>query len=1058
LLSRDGIDEVHWDVEDGSSLLVLEFEGFDAGEKLIFTIDVDEVEDVDENEGDVESLNEGIDPLTSGVEFQGSQLSADFVAPHYEDATASAKFLNRYDDLLSGTALELPPDDVDGKRDRTAGAVGEAEQQPRPIAIGGRVYEELDLDLVGDPGENGIAEVSLALWSKDGDTYVDTGHRATTDHEGNYRFRRELGLMPGTYQIRQFQPDNYFSVGARAGSVSGSPSGRSVPGDPDILTDIVIPLGDSEAVDYDFAEARAAEISGYVYHDRDDDGQRDLSIQEHGIGKVVVEVVAVDTIAKQATVTVSTDGEGFYRVVGLAPGTYQIVEPNQPAGYFDGKDQAGSVAGRAEGNAVNPGDRIEGVFLGGGQAGTEYNFGELLPVAIHGSVQLSGPDGRCFVVGRIGEPVRGASVLLRDAQGNLLEETTSDGQGRYQFTGLHPGSYTVMELTPESVFDGSARVGTVEGSPVGTVAAPGEIRGVELSSGQIGLDYDFCEEPPATISGFVFQDGPDIVLPPGEELPVVVQDLRDGILTQDDTKLAGVVLELRDGITAQAITGDRALPGMYAPGPIQTRTDANGYYVFRGLRRGNYSVYQRQPEGFIDGIDTAGTHLGVVFNPGEPVSPLILEQLEVDPKNDAIVRIAMPAGSISEQNNFSEIRVTQFLPPSQPPTQPPPPTVLPPPVGPQVNPARTPLVSPSQLPRSFEPFGGSSVPYTWHLSVVDAGQPRGAELAAQSPATVWLTGSRRFWPANKDSELRQGVWLIEPRDEVARGPAWRGAQFGLTGATPIAGDFNGDGVSEIGVFYRGQWFIDLNANGRWDEEDLWARLGNAQDLPVTGDWDGDGKDDIGIYGPVWPGDRRALDKEPGLPDNQNPPSDEPKNVPPKPEHATNGRRLMQLTSTGRTRADLIDHVFHYGVLGDVPVVGDWNGDGIYSIGAFRNGSWHFDVDGDGQWSVLDGTAQFGQKGDVPLVGDFNGDGVDEIGFFRAGVFYLDMNGNRQLDAHDKVFALGSADDRPVVGDWDGDGTDEVAVYRDHGPAKGAAVAKAARADRGVPSGNGTRTQ
>ena len=90
--------------------------------------------------------------------------------------------------------------------------------------------------------------------------------------------------------------------------------------------------------------------------------------------------------------------------------------------------------------------------------------------------------------------------------------------------------------------------------------------------------------------------------------------------------------------------------------------------------------------------------------------------------------------------------------------------------------------------------------------------------------------------------------------------------FGTDEATPVAGDFNGDGVSDIGVFIDGQWFLDLNGNGGWDEGDLWAKLGTRDDLPVTGDWDADGKTDIGIYGPAWPRDPWAISREPGLPD------------------------------------------------------------------------------------------------------------------------------------------------------------------------------------------------
>jgi hypothetical protein len=97
--------------------------------------------------------------------------------------------------------------------------------------------------------------------------------------------------------------------------------------------------------------------------------------------------------------------------------------------------------------------------------------------------------------------------------------------------------------------------------------------------------------------------------------------------------------------------------------------------------------------------------------------------------------------------------------------------------------------------------------------------------------------------------LRDGIWSIHGAEQPAPH-----AMFGLAGAIPVVGDFNGDGKDEIGIFYKGEWFLDLNGNGRWDAEDLWAKLGSDQDKPVTGDWDGDGKDDIGIYGPEWPGD------------------------------------------------------------------------------------------------------------------------------------------------------------------------------------------------------------
>jgi hypothetical protein len=248
-------------------------------------------------------------------------------------------------------------------------------------------------------------------------------------------------------------------------------------------------------------------------------------------------------------------------------------------------------------------------------------------------------------------------------------------------------------------------------------------------------------------------------------------------------------------------------------------------------------------------------------------------------------------------------------------------------------------------------------------------------------------------------------------------------------ATPVSGDWNGDGLTDAGIFYKGFWCLDLNGNGTWDDEDLWAKLGTERDKPVTGDWDGDGKTDIGIYGPAWPGDPHAVAVDPGIPDPDNAQRNVAKNLPPEEKDAARGVRTLKLTSQGKMRADLIDHVFFYGAPTDIPVVGDWNGDGIDTIAVFRGGKWYQDDDGDGRFTERDLTATFGQQGDKPVVGDFDGDGVAEVAVFRNGVWYIDTNHNRTIDGDDAVVRMGRAGDQPVVGDWDGDGRFEPGVFR-----------------------------
>ena len=100
----------------------------------------------------------------------------------------------------------------------------------------------------------------------------------------------------------------------------------------------------------------------------------------------------------------------------------------------------------------------------------------------------------------------------------------------------------------------------------------------------------------------------------------------------------------------------------------------------------------------------------------------------------------------------------------------------------------------------------------------------------------------------------------------------------------------------------------------------------------------------------------------------------------------------------------------YGMAGDTPVTGDWNGDGTTEVGVFRSGTFHLN----GATSVA-----YGMAGDTPVTGDWNGDGMTEVGVFRSGTFY--RNGATSV-------AYGIAGDTPVTGDWNGDGMTEVGVF------------------------------
>jgi len=1000
LLSHEGFELVSYEVSDGGTQLLLRFSGFDAGEKLVFSIDVDE-------QGFL-----GPNAVAEGNEFEGSKLLAQFSAPHYYDAFGEDMFIDAFDTKLSGTGLSLPNDNYVPSSPfmpstaspgpvYTAGAIITLEQQPLPVTISGTVFADPNADNVRQSGEHGIAGVELTLYVFEGEGYLDTGITTTTDADGNYRFE---DLLPGTYRVVEIQPAGYLSVGAMAGTVGGAT--RGVVTTVDVISDITL-YGGEDSIHNDFAETLPACLSGYVYHDANNNGLREAG--EQGIGGAVVTLL--DASGEPTGLTAFTDAAGYYRFCGLMPGQYAVAE-TQPDGYFDGLDTAGSVGGAAH----NPGDLIDGIVLSGGVAAVNYNFGELMPASIGGRVfaDLNGNG-----VADSGEPLlSGVTIYLLDAGGARIAATTTDSAGKYVFTGLQPGYYGVEEIQPAGYLDGDEQVGTAGGA----ITENDKIQGAYLPSGVDGRNYDFWEIIPARISGYVFQDGPAIVVYEGDPMPEIPA-LRDGRFTPDDKPLAGVRLMLCDG---------SGYPLLDAEGnPIVAVTNAAGYYEFTMLMPGVYSVVEEPPAGFLPGLNSAGSKGGLVVNCYADIDPLILSTLAVDTSDSAIVRIPLAQGDAAVDYNFSHVViVTQpketppFYPPYYPPVAPTP--VLPPPTGlpfGEYHPVGQYYVMPIEIVRPPLLGGGGFGGYSWHLSVINGGQPRADSAGAQF---VQTTSNPYFDPISwSGAALDRGRWLLADKE----GKLLAEINFGFPGALPVTGDWNGDGITDLGVFCDGVWWLDLNGDGAWDNNDLWIKLGRKGDQPVSGDWDGDGKSDIGIFGPAWVGDHKAVAVEPGLPDAQNPPKQRPKNLPPKPQEAAIGWRTMKKGTAGKLRSDLIDHVFQFGGKDDLAVVGDWNGDGIHTIGVFRNGAWYLDVDGDGQWSTPDLLVEFGKEGDLPVVGDWTGDGVTKLGVYRNGTFYLDVNNNHQLDAQDKVLQFGAAGDRPVSGDWDGDGADEVGVYQ-----------------------------
>ena len=171
---------------------------------------------------------------------------------------------------------------------------------------------------------------------------------------------------------------------------------------------------------------------------------------------------------------------------------------------------------------------------------------------------------------------------------------------------------------------------------------------------------------------------------------------------------------------------------------------------------------------------------------------------------------------------------------------------------------------------------------------------------------------------------------------------------GLPNVMPVTGDWNGTGVTRIGVFTNGTWYVDMNGSGVWGPGDVMMAnfgVGLPNAIPVTGDWIGSanpGITKIGVF--------------------------------------TNGTWYLDMNGSGVWDGPVTDMTypnFGVGLPNAIPVTGDWPGSsnpGKSKIGVYSNGTWYLDMNGNGVWNLGVDTAianfGVGLPNAIPVTGDW----------------------------------------------------------------------------------------
>ena len=252
-------------------------------------------------------------------------------------------------------------------------------------------------------------------------------------------------------------------------------------------------------------------------------------------------------------------------------------------------------------------------------------------------------------------------------------------------------------------------------------------------------------------------------------------------------------------------------------------------------------------------------------------------------------------------------------------------------------------------------------------------------------------GSSDAFIAKFTSTFNDSVGVFQPstnqfleRDPLSAGPPDHAITFGQAGDQPIVGDWNNSGIDQVGVFRpsTGQFILQVT------RKIIVVNFGQAGDLAVVGDWDGNGVDTPGVFSPAtgqW--------------------------------QLTNGINGLNVTNS----FPQANFTFTFGQNGDLPIAGDWDGNGFDGVGFFRTANSSFNLSNGFQGTLDIKSFIFGGLGVKPIAGDWNGDGITTIGVFNPNLGTMSLNNTNTSGngVGDIVFNFGQNGDLPIAGDWDG---------------------------------------
>ncbi|HCX8875764.1 TPA: carboxypeptidase regulatory-like domain-containing protein, partial [Staphylococcus aureus] len=409
--------------------------------------------------------------------------------------------------------------------------------------IGNYVWEDTNKNGVQELGEKGVGNVTVTVFDNNTNTKVG---EAVTKEDGSYLIPN---LPNGDYRVE-------FSNLPKGYEVTPSKQGNNEELDSNGLSSVITVNGkDNLSADLGIYKPKY-NLGDYVWEDTNKNGIQDQD--EKGISGVTVTLKDENGNVLK---TVTTDADGKYKFTDLDNGNYKV-EFTTPEGYTpttvtSGSDIEKDSNGLTTTGVINGADNM--TLDSGFYKTPKYNLGNYV-------WEDTNKDGKQDSTEK---GISGVTVTLKNENGEVLQTTKTDKDGKYQFTGLENGTYKVEFETPSGYTPTQVGSGTDEGIDSNGTSTTGVIKDKDNDT----IDSGFYK-PTYNLGDYVWED-----------------TNKNGVQDKDEKGISGVTVTLKD-------ENDKVLKTV--------TTDENGKYQFADLNNGTYKVEFETPSGYTPTSVTSG--------------------------------------------------------------------------------------------------------------------------------------------------------------------------------------------------------------------------------------------------------------------------------------------------------------------------------------------------------------------------------------------------------------------------------------------------------------------